>query len=870
VATDDLLPVLQGLVLSGWRFWTEHGRLQFRAPGHAVDDELLARLRARKAEILGLLDKTPERLEICPLSYGQQALWFLWKLAPGSHAYHLSLPIRLAAATPQQPWRHACDRLLARHPQLRTTFSWRGKEPIQHVHPPGPVDWREIAVDGRDRESLASAMSAEHRRPFDLERGPVLRARWLVRESDATLLLTCHHIVSDAWSHAVMLRELEVLAAGGDVGPAPAATYHDFVWWQRALVEGDAGQRLWEYWRRRLAPPLPVLELPYDRPRPQVQSFNGGSASADVPQKLAHRLQRLGAQAGVTLSSALLAAFALLLMRTGGQRELLVGMPLLGRPRAEHAHVVGYFVDPVVIRLRFAAGQTFHAFLGDVHRTVLEALEHSRLPFALLVGRLAPARDPGRSPLFDVMFNHLTHTGHRQDRLEIVGLDQVEGQFDLGLTANENGDRVRLALGYNKDLFLHTTASRMLADLARLLEDVADDPHRPLLADAAVREPRVEEPRAVPRTVVAPAAPLTAVETQLAAIWRELLGIEHVARDDDFFERGGHSLLTVHLSAQIEEAFGVALTVAQMLRTRTLADLASAIEAARPEHRETPDILVPLRATGTRRPIVMIPGAGGNILYLEPLARRLGPGQPVWGLQALGFGKSAAIPERVEDMAERYVELLRAEPRLAGPVALVGHSFGGLVAFEIARRLQALDPHAPLQLAILDLAAPEGLPAERIRGWDDAAWLDHVAMRMEKIFGIDLALDAPASQNERIEAMVERMIAARLLPAGTHARHFARFVEVYRSNSLSSIRYAPGVLEAPARVTVFKATEEDPDLQSQLREPGAVDERTLGWDRHAALPVEVVEVGGTHLTMMTEPFVGELAARLSGILDRGR
>ncbi len=884
---EDILSTAQELVLSGWRFWAEDGRLRFRAPKTAIDDEVLSRLREHKVRILSILEENPESLEICPLSYGQRAMWFLWKLAPESHAYNLSLPVRLPAGTSPEPWRTACEQLVARHPQLRSTFSWRLSEPVQQVHPPGSVDWQEVAAEGWDEEWLANRMTAEHRRPFDFERGPMLRCRWFAHDDGVTLLLTCHHIVNDAWSQGIMLRELELLAAGEDAGPSPAATYHDFVHEERARIEGDKGKQLWEYWSQQLAPPLPILELPQDWPRPPTPSFRGGSVSTSLPPELTQRLQQLATEAGSPLSSAILAALGMLLMRISGQRDLLIGMPLLGRQRAEHTSIVGYFVDPVVVRLRLTTSQTFLEFLAYVHKTVIEAVDHGSFPFALLVERLAPKRDPSRSPLFDVLFNHLKHAGHRFDSLDMVSLPQVEGQFDITLTVTEASERLELVLRYSEDLFRHNTTNEMMADLIGLLEQACKHPELPVLdpatdppPDALDDEPDPDTPADQPATDDAKVAAATQdsalnpVERQLAAIWREMLDIKDLGPNDDFFRLGGHSLLAVQLSVRIEEVFGVSLPVAQVLKTRTLAGLARSVETTRVMPSDTPDILVPMRETGTLPPAIAIPGSGGNILYLEGLVRRLPPERPIWGLQALGIeDETAPIPGRVEEIAARYLELLDSERLLTEPVALFGHSFGGLLVFEIARQLQARGAPPPVLVGILDIVAPDGLPTENIRTWDDRVWLEHIGVRMEKLFNIDLGLDTEAfehaSLEARLESMVKRLTATGLMPVDIKPRHLARFAEIYRVNSLSATRYSPDVLEAPTKVTLFKAKVDDPDLRDQLRGPAQIDERTLGWDRYTALPIEVIDVEGTHLSMLTEPAVEDMAAQLAKALAAG-
>jgi thioesterase domain-containing protein len=358
----------------------------------------------------------------------------------------------------------------------------------------------------------------------------------------------------------------------------------------------------------------------------------------------------------------------------------------------------------------------------------------------------------------------------------------------------------------------------------------------------------------------APVQPRDLVELRLGRIWSEVLGVAHVGLRDNFFRLGGHSLLAVRLAGRVYEEFGQRISLATLFTCPTVEELAGVLRSS--SSGKGAGVLVPLRKEGSKPPLVVLPGAGGNVLYFHELSRHLDPDQPFWGLQALGMDDGSAIPNRLEEIASRYLEVLRRD--LPGPWFLLGHSFGGLVAFEMARQLLAEGEEVAL-LGVLDNAAPDTASEEHYAGWGDGEWLMHIATRIGKLYKTDLGLRADGftalAYEEQLRHLVDRLVAAGLLPVETHRGHFARFIEVYKANAMAAARYRPGLLPAPGRLTLFKAREIDPELERT-----AVDDPSLGWDRYTACPVEVVEVPGTHLTMTAEPHVEELARRVGEAL----
>ena len=425
-----------------------------------------------------------------PLSYGQRALWFLWRLAPDSAAYNQSMPLRIAERNSAASWREAATRLVAKHAMLRTRFVDEHGDPSQQVSESPVVEWNETDASRWPAGHLAEAMARAHARPFDLSAHPPIRFHWFDGTDSATLLVTMHHIACDAWSLELLRRDLALLVADVEAGrsgnAAPSRpTYHEFVRWQRAMLDGEAGEALWAFWRDALAEPRARIDLPTDRPRPSIQTYRGQSITLAIPEDLATALQQLARTRGVTPFVLLLTSFLTLLHRWTRERDLIIGTPTFGRSLPEFAGIVGYFVEPVVMRARVEDGATFAGFLAEVNRSSRAALGHADFPFPLLVERLRVDRDPSRNPIFDITFNFLSRRsaaarGAGLRLPETIDLPQADGKFDLTLTIIEDEGGMQAALGFNTDLFDAATIEGLGRALVRLLDAIRLDPDQPI------------------------------------------------------------------------------------------------------------------------------------------------------------------------------------------------------------------------------------------------------------------------------------------------------------------------------------------------------------------------------------------------------
>ena len=443
-----------------------------------------------------------------PLSYGQQTIWFLHRLAPESPAYNISVPLRVSGPLNRRALRHAFLALAERHASLRTTFGEIEGEPVQRIHQQLDPLFEERDATTWDEQAVKAYLVEESHRPFDLEQGPLLRIHLLRRaEKRHVMLLVFHHIAVDFWSLAVLTQELGELYAAEKRGAAPgllpsSARYADYVRAQREMLASPRGEQLRAYWEEQLSGEPPALDLPGDSPRPAEQSFRGESELLLIDEKLTRGLRELSRSRGATLYMTLLAAFQVLLHRYSGQRDFFVGSPTAGRGRAEWARLVGYFVNPVALRARFIEDQTFADHLEEVRHTVLAALEHQEYPFAHLVEALHLGRDLSRPQVFQVMFAmqraHLlgqeglamlaltgetdTHVAMADLRLEAMPLPQQIAQFDLTLAVAPVGNGLAASLQYNADVFRRERITRMLHHYLTLLAEVVADPNRRISA----------------------------------------------------------------------------------------------------------------------------------------------------------------------------------------------------------------------------------------------------------------------------------------------------------------------------------------------------------------------------------------------------
>lgn len=477
------------------RIWLEDGRVKYRAPKGTMTPETLAALRERETEIRQWLDRSTidpiPRMPAEPsyeTSHAQRRLWILHQLDPRSAAYHVPLHQTLEGPLDRASLEAAIAGLVRRHESLRTTFVSIDGEPRQVV-PEAidcPVEYHDLSGLA-DPEATARRLGREHAlAPFDLAAGPLLRVALLrLVGRRHVLLLTVHHIVADGVSIGVIAGDVarlyEAARAGGvSAIPPLRIQYRDFAAWQNRLLEGDRGRRHRDYWYTKLAGEIPALNLIEDFPRPAVQTFRGRELGFEIPADRARALVDLGRRRRASLFMVLLAALKALLHRYTGQEDIVVGSPSAGRSHADLEDQVGFYLNTLALRDAVEPDLTFEALLERVRSTATEAYEHQDYPFERLVDELKVARDPSRSPVFDVM---LILQNRVSDGLSFGGLEARSffehtetAKLDLSFNVKETDGALLVGIEYNTDLFLPERIRHMADHFRALLDGVVANP----------------------------------------------------------------------------------------------------------------------------------------------------------------------------------------------------------------------------------------------------------------------------------------------------------------------------------------------------------------------------------------------------------
>ncbi|HYO51161.1 amino acid adenylation domain-containing protein, partial [Archangium sp.] len=429
-----------------------------------------------------------------PLSFAQYRLWFVDQLQPGGSTYNVPMGMHLLGRLDVAALESSLRELIRRHEVLRTTFASPGGRVVQVISPEVRLEFAVEDLEGLaapEREVEARRRTREEaQRPFELNRGPLLRAKVLrLAREEHVLLLVMHHIVTDGWSTNVLLRELSELYPAFEAGGVPALPelalqYADYAVWQRQWLRGEVLEAQLSYWKKALAGAPQALELPTDRPRPQVQTFQGAHVKVQLPLALSQEVRALSHREGATLFMTLLAAFQVLLARYSGQTDIVVGTPIAGRNRQEVEGLIGFFVNTLALRANVQGSLSFKELLAQVREACLGGYAHQELPFEQIVDALQLERDLSRAPLFQVRLLlenepvRMVELGGLSLKLLDVGV--VSAKLDLSVGLQETGQGLLSVWEYNTDLFDGETVARIAGHFQKLLEGLVTRPEQRL------------------------------------------------------------------------------------------------------------------------------------------------------------------------------------------------------------------------------------------------------------------------------------------------------------------------------------------------------------------------------------------------------
>lgn len=447
---------------------------------------------SRSISVPATIPKRPDNCPV-PLSYGQERMWFQTQLAPGSPLFNESITIHKHGPLNATALHRSLNEIIRRHEIWRTNFRHMDGQPVQVVRPPFDIDLpfsdlSSIPLEQREAEAVRLA-TEDAIKPFDLAHDRLVRTR-LTKWSDNEhrLFITLHHIIFDGISiYRVFLPELlSLYRAFSTDSPSPLPElkiqYADYAYWQRHTMQNQGIQEQLNYWRDRLSGDLPVLQLPTDRPRPAVQSFRGAMQTLEISPALTADLTRLSNREGVTLYVTLLAAFATLIYRYTGQRDLPIGSVTAGRTHTELEGLIGFFLNTVVLRADLSEDPTFCDLLQRVREVSLEALCNDQIPFEYLVKELQPRRDLSVNPLFQTLFSIEPPLAPLDPDWKLSQMDVETGasKFDLYLELDERPEGIIGRFIYSTDIFNEATVRRMAGHWQVLLRNIVEHSERPI------------------------------------------------------------------------------------------------------------------------------------------------------------------------------------------------------------------------------------------------------------------------------------------------------------------------------------------------------------------------------------------------------
>ena len=832
-----------------------------------------------------------------PLSFAQERMWFLEQLQGESVAYNVPYALRLQGSLDVESLRKALEAIVHRHEPLRTTFSMSGGELVQIIQPPTRfdlplADLRNLPAEAQEAE-VARRGREEAERPFDVANDVMLRASLLRRaDNEHVLLLVMHHIAWDGWSQHVFWRELAALYDAycrkeSTSLPELPFQYVDYAVWQRNELQGDKLDRFVEYWRKQLNG-VTALDLPTDRPRPAQLSYRGTCHDFELRRELVRSLQELSRTEDVTLHMTLLAAFQTLLGRYSGQDDIAVGVPIAGRNHADLETQIGLFVNTLVLRTSLAGDPTFRELLSRVRETSLGAYDHQDLPFEKLVEELQPERNINRSPLAQVMLQLLSFPGDdpKLPGLEVSRLPSPihRVRFDLEMHLWARTDGVRGLVVYSTELFDADTIARMMQDFVLLLEGIVADPSRPI-SEIQLSTNRVlgqvqfasspctssSEPDRHSTTLPAPQLrtqtlhgyepPQTDTERIMATVWQAALGVGRVGVYDDFFELGGHSILAARVCVELEKRLNRRVPLALFFGAPNIRGLAQLI--AKEQAIRGAITIVPLQTSGSRAPLFLMPSISGLPLPRKNLLDGVDLDRPVYAVGLADPTPPWNEHATMQEIARYFADALR-DAKLTDPPHILGYSFGGMLAYEVARQLQEANFAVGL-LLIVDTGP------EQLRGNSRWTSMRNLLRFIANVppWVMNFAVNTTASQKmyvlrrkfrswrRRFAAMVARQPATIHLDDAIDTRRVPDdFRKCMETNYHAFQSYSPGPYSG--RLVLFRAK-----MRPLLH--GFTPD--LNWRQVVTGGVEVIQIPGNHGSILQRPNVDLLATQVQAILN---
>ena len=735
-------------------------QLKVKAPKGAMTPQFRDMIRANKAELIALIQTATQatgtsqtKVEITPRpsgaerqpSIGQQRIWEHYNIDRESPLYNIPYIFEIEGGLDQELLRLSLEQTIHFHPIMRSYYPVRAGEPTVNVFDPEPVEIRYSELESSDPATIKRHISESSYAPFDLELHPLYRFYlFQTAPQHYTFLAVIHHIIFDGWSADLFWGEVKkryaaLLNKTPFVPPTTEVDYFDYAVWHRNWMESDAKEQELAFWKKELSGEIEPTHIPGRKPAEELThaSVNmGGLASFDLSSELSERVKQGAKAMSVTPFILFKTLYALTLNRYTNQKDLLICTPLAGRVNSATEKMIGYFNNIIVLRAGIDATETCKALLTRARKSILNAFNYQTLPFQELYSLPNLRRVPLARAFFALedalSYEVFALQGTQVNRL---ALEEYSADFDWSLFINEKENRFYGQLWYKQETYSAAVVEQFVANFLTVVEAVLANPDQLVATLPTFIDPLAgNQPAAHDDLIGAPeltpyVAPRNEIEEKLAAIWEALFDHSPIGIHDNFFEIGGHSTMAVQLFSKIFKTFELNLSLATLITDPTIEALGKTIAAQKglngdpaQENENQPawSPLVAIQKGDGIAPFFCIHGAGGNVLNFYGLAKLLGPNQTFYGLQAQGVDGILMPLETVEEMVDLYLDVLRSvQP--SGPYRLGGYSFGGLLAYEMARQLTAAGEVVD-KLIMLDTFRPE-LESRKLTFRDRLSWM---------------------------------------------------------------------------------------------------------------------------------------------------
>jgi thioesterase domain-containing protein/acyl carrier protein len=787
-----------------------------------------------------------------PLSYGQERLWQIAQQGTPKDqiVYNIPLCLSLKGQLDIESLKQSFITVVGRHEIYRTSVVEKEGRGIQVIHP--LIDWNLPIVDfsrtlnvGEQNQQVIQLIDSTIQAPFSLDEKSLWRACLItLSEEEHILVIVWHHIISDGGSILLTLKEIESLYQSDSTPLPETLQYRDYAIWQRNWLTEERILNSKHYWRRQLAGELQTLQLPLANTDTLALSYQGAKETLEIPEAITQKLKKVSQKEEITLSSLLLSCFQVLLYCYTGQRDILVSIPVSGRNYLEFQNVLGYFNNIIPIRIQLTGSMTLREVLQQVRQVTLDSLQHADIPFQW-IPEIAEVRGVNLSQaLFDYeVFPDTPLSGLGVD-VKYLPCETKTSNFNLGFFIKERGRSLYLSLEYKLSVLDKDKATKILKNYAELIAVLEEN------LDVRISELRpalnipLNESLSLKAGRACGVSPRNEIEKTLVSIWEEVLHVQGIGVEDNFFECGGNSLLAVELAKKLNKTFNQSILLSDIATASSIEKQASLLQKNMP----ATQTLVALQTKGSGIPLFAFHPAFGDVFAYRELANLLGTNQPFYGLQAKWLFPHEKPLLTIQDMAADFIQSIRLiQPH--GPYQFLGHSGGGFIAYEAAQQLLQSGEEVK-HLIILDLAA-------------DVVYAQSKQLKEGRIlYMLDIPLQVFREYEKEAsagEASIRRQF---LYPL--RAFWFIKNVILPSQKGRDILRpaierYMSHLKPYPGKLTLIRSRQTD-DRYTLTK----TDD--MGWNQFALGGVDVIKVSGSHHNMLRSPHVKEIADYIKQLL----